>query len=237
MNNTHQKVGVVVPAAGSGKRMGRKIPKQFLLLDKKPILIHTLEKFEQCEEISDILLVVSKETLRKSEQLVQKYSLRKVRDIIPGGKERQHSVANGCYALRKYSPEIIVVHDAVRPFFSEQLLRALIANARTFGAVVPGIFPKDTVGFISPNNIIENFPLRTNLRNIQTPQAFRSEILYDAIEKAEVESFLGTDESSIVHNAGFPVMCIEGSPFNIKITTEEDLNIAKMFLKIFSQKI
>jgi 2-C-methyl-D-erythritol 4-phosphate cytidylyltransferase len=232
MKSAKSNVGVVIPSAGSGKRMSSNVPKQFLLLGKKPILVHTLETFEQSKEISDVIVVASKETLRASERLVQEYSLSKVKEIILGGKERQHSVANGCAALRKYTPEIILVHDAVRPFISEKLLRTLIANAQEFGAVVPAVIPKDTIGLISSRTIIEKFPLRTLLRNIQTPQAFRSEILFDAIAKAEAEHFLGADESSIVHYAGFPVTCIEGSPFNIKITTEEDLSVGEVFLKL-----
>ncbi|MBM4165775.1 MAG: 2-C-methyl-D-erythritol 4-phosphate cytidylyltransferase [Ignavibacteria bacterium] len=235
MQNAKGNVGVVIPAAGNGKRMRSAVPKQLLLLEQKPILVHTLEKFERCEHINDIILVVSKETLRESERLVKTYAAQKVKNIILGGKERQHSVALGCNALRDFFPEIIVVHDAVRPLFPVQLLETLIANARKFGAVVPVVVPKDTLGLVSSENTMERFLSRETLRFVQTPQVFRSEILWKAIATAEAEHFLGTDESSLVHNAGFSVKCIEGSPFNIKITTEEDLNIATLFLKFLSR--
>lgn len=220
----------IIPAAGKGTRMGTPISKQFLKLNSKEIIVYTLEKFEQCEEIDEIIVVTGKETITYIKNLVETYHLNKVSKIVEGGKERQDSVYSGIQNVNK-NVNIILVHDGVRPFVNQSDIRKTIEIAEKQGACILGVPTKDTIKICAANQDVVRTPERKTLWSIQTPQTFQKEILMCAYTKAYEDGFVGTDEAMLVERLGIPVKVVEGSYDNIKITTKEDLYVAQAFLE------
>jgi 2-C-methyl-D-erythritol 4-phosphate cytidylyltransferase len=217
-------VGVVIVAAGRGTRMGTVESKQYLLLQGKPIIVHTLEVFQQHDLISEIVLVTGKEDLERCREWIQLYKLDKVKAIVPGGSERQHSVHKG---LLKLTTQWVMVHDGVRPFVQHNEIEACYERAMQIGASVLAVPVKDTIKQVDNEGKVLATPDRRSLWAIQTPQTFRLSELHDAYAAAERDGFLGTDDSSLAERAGIPVSVVEGSYRNIKITTPEDLEFAE----------
>ena len=213
----------IITAAGYGRRMGGQKKKQFLLLGGAPILAHTLEKFQNSNLITDIILITPNEDIEfcKKEFLL-KYNFTKIKKIVSGGEKRQDSVSNGLKKI-SHDTEIIVIHDGVRPFISARLLETAIKEAIKRGAAVAAIPVKDTLKKISASGKLGNGLNRDSIWRIQTPQVFKKEILIHAFEKARQDDFYGTDESSLVTRIGKSVHIVKGSELNIKITTPEDI--------------
>jgi 2-C-methyl-D-erythritol 4-phosphate cytidylyltransferase/2-C-methyl-D-erythritol 2,4-cyclodiphosphate synthase len=196
-----------------------------------PILVHTLKIFQKLKAIDDIILVLPPDDLVSVRQeLIDKYELTKVTSIVAGGKERQDSVRNGLAAIDGKC-ELILVHDAVRPFVTEKVIRRVAAAAKATGAASLGVKAKDTIKETGKNDIVTVTIPRHNLWLTQTPQAFKLDILKKAYKKAYDEKFYGTDDASLVERMGIKVKMIAGSYDNIKITTPEDLVMAKAFIK------
>ena len=221
---------VIIVAAGKGKRMGSQISKQFLKLGGKEILAHTVERFEQFSKIQEIVLVTGKDNIEDVKAMVKDYGWQKVRAVVVGGKERQDSVKCGLNALCAKS-EIVLIHDGVRPFISEDMIDRSIATAQKHGACVLGVAAKDTMKICDENGIVIETPKRSALRHIQTPQTFQRKLIENAYEKAEQEGFFGTDDASVAEFAGAEIKVIQGSYQNIKITTKEDLLVGACFLE------
>ncbi|HWL27186.1 MAG TPA: 2-C-methyl-D-erythritol 4-phosphate cytidylyltransferase [Ureibacillus sp.] len=219
---------VVLPAAGSGKRMGAGKNKLFLLLQDKPILIHTLEVFQNDECCTGIWLAVKPEEREYIRQLLNDYDITKVKGLPDGGEERQHSVHSCIKEMQKV--DIVLVHDAARPFITHDIIARLVETAREKGAAIAGVRAKDTMKKVSNGVIIETVD-REHLWMIQTPQAFRFDLLYEAEDVAEKVGFLGTDEAMLVERLGYPVHIVEASYDNIKMTTKEDLVIGEAILR------
>ena len=220
----------VIVAAGKGKRMGTEISKQFLPLCGKEILAHTVEKFEKAACIRDIILVTGGDALQDVRQMVQEYGWKKIISVTEGGKERQDSVFLGLQQVPQ-DTEIVLIHDGVRPFVTEEILERSIAAAKETGGCVAGVPAKDTIKVCDAEGFAIATPDRSTLRQIQTPQTFRRKEILAAYEKAKADGFLGTDDASVAEHSGFPVRFIMGSYRNIKITTKEDLLIGAAFLK------
>jgi 2-C-methyl-D-erythritol 4-phosphate cytidylyltransferase len=201
--------------------MGSDIPKQFLLLDGKPVLHHTLSVLDQCSIVDEVILVVSKKEIEMVEQQIP-VSHPKVTKVIMGGKERQDSVSNGLQSLGSET-DIVVVHDGVRPFVTPDLIRETVEAARDFGAAISAIPVSDTIKKVNPEGLVEQTVDRSGLWRVQTPQTFQVSLLKEALEKAQTDNFYGTDESSLIEYLGREVKVIPGSEFNIKITRSEDL--------------
>lgn len=220
----------VIVAAGKGKRMGTEISKQFLPLCGKEILAHTVEKFENTEIIRDIVLVTGTDSLDDVQDMVQEYNWKKIISVTEGGRERQDSVWNG---LKQVSDdtEIVLIHDGVRPFVTENILLDSIQTALEMGGCVAGVPAKDTIKVCDAENIAVVTPDRSTLWQIQTPQTFRKDLIVKAYEKAAKDGFIGTDDASLAEHSGYSVKVIMGSYRNIKITTKEDLLIGEAFLK------
>ena len=217
------KTVAIIPAGGVGRRMGTEIPKQYLLLSGIPILAHTLKVFQGSPVIDEIVLIVPDADMTEVRQaIVEKYSLTKVGLILPGGAERQDSVRNGLQELGD-EHEIIVIHDAVRPFVSENLICQAVAAAREFGAITVGVPVKDTVKKVTAEGWVKKTVVREGLWLTQTPQVFRRPIILDAYKKAAADGFYGTDDAGLVERMGIPVRMIPGENDNIKMTTSEDL--------------
>lgn len=223
----------IIPAAGMGKRMGAAINKQYLQLAGKPILAHTLAVFQQCEQIAGIILVIPQEEIPfcRSE-VVERYGLTKVVKIVPGGRERQHSVMNGLQALQGVAGEqdLIVIHDGVRPFITQELLMESMRVAVTGSGALVAVPTKDTIKVVRDGLVIDT-PDRTTLWQAQTPQTFRYHQILSAHNAAEQDGFLGTDDCSLVERTGGSIRIVSGSYRNIKITTPEDLVLAEAFLR------
>lgn len=220
----------VIVAAGKGRRMGTEISKQFLPLCGKEILAHTVEKFEQAACIRDIILVTGGDALQDVRQMAQEYGWKKIISVTEGGKERQDSVFLGLQQVPQ-DTEIVLIHDGVRPFVTEEILERSIAAAKETGGCVAGVPAKDTIKVCDAEGFAIATPNRSTLRQIQTPQTFRRKEILAAYEKAKADGFLGTDDASVAEHSGFPVRVIMGSYSNIKITTKEDLLIGAAFLK------
>lgn len=220
----------VIVAAGKGRRMGTEISKQFLPLCGKEILAHTVEKFEKAACIRDIILVTGGDALQDVRQMAQEYGWKKIISVTEGGKERQDSVFLGLQQVPQ-DTEIVLIHDGVRPFVTEEILERSIAAAKETGGCVAGVPAKDTIKVCDAEGFAIATPDRSTLRQIQTPQTFRRKEILAAYEKAKADGFLGTDDASVAEHSGFPVRVIMGSYSNIKITTKEDLLIGAAFLK------
>ncbi|MCG7410661.1 2-C-methyl-D-erythritol 4-phosphate cytidylyltransferase [Paenibacillus sp. ACRRX] len=225
-----QQFGVIVVAAGKGTRMGMQESKQYLLLQDKPVLIHTLERFEAMEQCASIALVTGRHDLERCRIWVEQYHLTKVLDIVPGGKERQHSVYEGLKAIQARGLNIVLIHDGVRPFVEAEQVLAVGEAAITYGAAVLAVPVKDTIKQVNANGVITATPDRSSLWAIQTPQAFRLEDVMRAHDEAGKAGRIGTDDAMLVEQIGIEVHIVEGSYSNIKLTTPEDLAWADWWL-------
>lgn len=220
----------IILAAGKGARMNAGMNKQFMLLNGKPLLVHTLEAFQSCNAINSIILVVGKEELQLcKEQILDAYDFDKVDKLIPGGSERQQSVYNGIRSLEDCS--IVVIHDGARPVLSEGIIEKCIEGAKIYGAVSAGMPAKDTVKILNEENFVEYTPERGRVWVTQTPQAFKRDIIEKAHEMANIKGISGTDDAYLVENMGIKVKMIKGSYENIKVTTSEDIIIAEAIMK------
>lgn len=223
-------ISVVIVAAGLGRRMKSKINKQYLLLDEKPILAHTIEKFEANEHIDEIILVTKddeKEYCR--ENVVDKYNFKKVKTITSGGAQRQDSVYKGL-KLCDEETRVVLIHDGVRPFIKTEEIDEIIKETLKSHACVTGVKVKDTIKVVDTDNNIIDTPSRENLWAVHTPQSFSYGLILDAHEKCKNEGWTVTDDSMLVEKLGIKVKMIEGSYDNIKITSPEDLYIAQSIL-------
>lgn len=214
---------LIIPASGLGSRFGLKTPKQFYKLDGKEILIHTLNRFNSNKRIKSIFVSTRKEYVRKISLLVKKYNLSKVDDVVIGGEHRQDSVYNALKCMKCKPNDIIIVHDAVRPFISNKLIDALMDESMEYDCVVPGLPLTNTIKKTNKNGVVINTVPRENLWSIQTPQFFKYDKLMKAFEFSRVNKLIGTDEAALMEFAGYKVKVIEGENTNVKITTRKDL--------------
>jgi len=225
----------VILAAGKGSRMKAEINKQFLLLQGKPIIVHTLEAFNKCREIDEIIVVTAPEELEHFQgQVLNKYCLDKVKRLIPGGAERQQSAYNGVAASSKDS-EIVLIHDGARPFVSQQTIINCINEARKHGAASAGMPSKDTIKLVDDDHIVVSTPPRNRVWLTQTPQAFQRELISMAHTRAMEQEVTATDDAMLVELMDCPVKMVEGSYENIKITTPEDILVAEQLIKIINK--
>ncbi len=224
----------IITAAGSGKRFGEGgggIPKQLAPLNGEPLLAHSIRIFSGCDSIGEIVVVVPHDWLDfiKSE-IVDKFKFEKVSKLTPGGEERQHSVENGFRSLTD-KPDIVLVHDGVRPFVKPETIEAVINEAAGSGAAICAVQATDTVKLSSPELYVENTLERSSIWLAQTPQGFRYEILDEAFRCAREDGYVGTDESILVERIGVKVKLVQGSRYNIKITTKDDIILGELLLK------
>jgi 2-C-methyl-D-erythritol 4-phosphate cytidylyltransferase len=226
------KADAVIVSAGKGHRFMEGRKKQFYFLAEKPILAHTLDKFESSPLIRSILLVVAQEDMDYClKEIIEKYRYKKISQIIPGGKRRQESVKNGIDALAK-DVEIVAIHDGVRPFVTREMVEESIRSAIRFGAVVFAMPVKETIKIAHPDGTVLKTLDRESIWQVQTPQTFQVNLIKEAHHKAMEDGFIGTDDASLVERLGMKVHILPGSYTNIKITTPEDLILANLFLKM-----
>jgi len=226
-------VAVIVPAAGRGDRMGATpVKKQFLPLGGLPIVVHTLLAFQNAPDVGQIVCAVAAEDLSFFRTLIATHGLTKMGHIVPGGAHRQDSVGAALVALGSdVGPDdIILVHDAVRPFVSGAVIGRVISAARQFGGAVAACPVTDSLKQVGPDRTIRKSLSRDGLWMMQTPQAFKMSTLSAAYQKTTRDHFYGTDEAALVTHLGLPVRCVEGAIDNIKITTPADLAFAERLL-------
>ncbi len=221
----------IVLAAGSGTRMHSDIPKQYLDLRGKPVLYYSLKALEE-SFVDDIVLVTGVGWQEYCQnEIVKKYGLKKVRSIVPGGAQRYDSVYRG---LRETEgADYIYIHDGARPFLTVQILENARETAAAFGSAIAGMPVKDTIKIADENQYVKETPLRSSVWQVQTPQAFRRELVVSAYQKLfETGSFQGiTDDAMVVEQMlEMPVKLFEASYENIKITTPEDLKVAEILM-------
>ncbi len=224
-------VGVIIAAGGSGKRLGGRLPKQFMPLGGISILERTIRVFGRMAPVGEIVVVVPARHLARVRKIVRAARLRKTVRAVPGGKERQDSVWNGLTAFSSH-PEIVVVHDAVRPFLTRRMIAEVVKGAKQYGAAVVGVPVRDTIKVERIPGFYTSTPKRSSLWAVQTPQGFRFDLILKAHRAARRSRFVGTDDASLVERLGARVRIIGGSGRNIKITTPDDLRIAKMMLQM-----
>lgn len=219
-----RRYAAIVLAGGSGKRMNSSVKKQYIEIQNKPLIYYSLAAFEK-SIVEKIVLVCSPgEEEFCQREIVDRYGFRKVKKIVPGGKERFNSVYEGLKALTE--TDYVLIHDGARPFITQDIIRRSVEGVRRYNACVVGMPSKDTVKIADDNGFIQSTPKRSSVWNIQTPQSFKYDIVCRAYQKIfELENSLEiTDDAMVVESAlSFPVKLIEGAYSNIKITTPEDL--------------
>jgi len=239
------KVVVIIPAAGLGTRMfsapsskGKKpaASKQFAELAGTPILIHTLRKFATSPPIAEMFIALRANEIAGFRVLLEKEKDLGIKKIqaVEGGQHRQQSVANALQAISAAPDDIVLVHDAVRPFVTEQIIHDVIEAAQKYGAAIAGIPAVDTVKKVertAEGALITATIPRERVVMAQTPQGFRYDVLKKAFDEATADGFTGTDEASLLERCGHEVAVVMGSPRNIKITTPADMELAAFYLR------
>src|ERR1700683_5059776 len=243
------KVVVIIPAAGLGTRMApvpvgakgkqKKAPpsKQFTELGGTPILVHTLRKFAVVDAVSEIWIALRENEIAGFRARLQSEPndvLKKKVELVVGGEHRQQSVENALNAIKAATDDIVLVHDAVRPFVTEQIIQEVIEAAQKYGAAIAGMPAVDTVKQVertAEGALIKATIPRERVVLAQTPQGFRYDVLKKAFDEAAVDDFMGTDEASLVERSGHEVAVVMGSPRNIKITTPADMELAEFYLQ------
>ncbi|MBU3181460.1 2-C-methyl-D-erythritol 4-phosphate cytidylyltransferase [Clostridium psychrophilum] len=219
----------IILAAGKGRRMVRSINKQYLNINEYPILYYTIKAFTKCDCIDEIIVVAAEgEVDYCREEIVEKYNFLKVKDIIVGGKERQDSVLKGLLAVSNC--EIVLIHDGARPFVNESIIKDAVFYANLYGATACGVRPKDTIKIKDSSGFSLKTPKREILFCVQTPQAFRYNLILSCHKKINSDGIKVTDDTMVVEQYGNKVFLYEGSYDNIKVTTPEDLAIGKQIL-------
>jgi len=240
------KVFVIIPAAGLGTRMAPSRPqdakgsppsKQFAELGGVPILVHTLRKFASVDAVNEIFVALRAAEADRFEPRLEQEGLRARVRMVEGGDNRQQSVANALAELEKHSrpaaDDVVLVHDAVRPFVDAEIIRSVIAAATKHGAAIAGLPAVDTVKQVdrtADGAIVTSTVPRERVVLAQTPQGFRFAVLKKAFDDAQADGFTGTDEASLAERAGHEVAVVMGSARNIKITTPADLELAEFYL-------
>jgi 2-C-methyl-D-erythritol 4-phosphate cytidylyltransferase len=240
------KVIVIIPAAGLGTRMAAApvgkptkpaASKQFLELDGTPVLVHTLRQFAKSPQVNEIIIALRKPEIAPFRARLAKESpeiLKKNSTFVEGGEHRQQSVANGLAAVSASADDVVLVHDAVRPFVNKEMIHEVIAGAQKYGAAIAAVPAMDTVKQVertAEGALIKATIPREKVVMAQTPQGFRYDVLKKAFDEAAADGFIGTDEASLVERSGHPVAVVMGSPKNIKITTPGDLELAEFYMR------
>ena len=226
------KVAAIVAAAGKGERLKSKVHKPFVALGKDPILLHALRVLDNSNLVGEIIVVAHQADLPKARLLLKKAKLKKFKELVAGGKRRMDSVKNGLSAVSE-DVDYVIIHDGCRPFIDNKMISSALGAAEIFGAAITGMPVKPTIKEVEKGNFVAATLKRETLVDVQTPQAFRKDLLLRAYDKAlseGAETAEATDDSALVERMGIKVKVVDGSYRNIKLTTQEDLRYAKMLM-------
>lgn len=214
---------IIITGGGTGKRMGAVVPKQFLPLKGKPILMHTIERFYAYDPACQLVVVIPQEQFAYWEELCNQFDFKINHELVAGGRERFYSVRNG---LKKAVGKLIAVHDAVRPLVASRVIEGCFEAAQKHGAAVPVIALKESLRMITDKGSLAVD--RVGFKTVQTPQCFDAELLKKAYEQAFNHGF--TDDASVIEKHGVSIYLVEGNEENIKITTPSDLKMAECLM-------
>ena len=223
------KVAAIIPAAGVGTRMQSPSPKQFIPLGDGSVLIHTLRKFAACSRVQTARVSLRETDMPGFRQELEQRGLSDFALLVAGGAHRQESVYNGLGTVDP-DTDIVVVHDGVRPFVEVAMIEAVIDAAAEKGSAILALPCVDTVKQVERQQVVATLP-REKIVMVQTPQAFRYQILEEAFERARADHYFASDESCLVERLGYPVAVLRGSERNIKITRPADLPLAELFVR------
>jgi 2-C-methyl-D-erythritol 4-phosphate cytidylyltransferase len=231
----------ILPAAGLGTRMGAETPKQFLELDGVPILVHTVRRIASCEQLTEIIVATRGDEVARLEERLRRENIRQPLKVVRGGDSRQESVA----AALEHVPdgtELVLVHDAVRPFVTREQVARVIGEARRCQAAILGIPAMDTVKEVKRASLPEDVALitatipRERIVLAQTPQVFATKLLKEAFARAQADGVTASDEAGLVERLGHEVRVVLGSERNIKITKPTDMELARFYLDLVREK-
>jgi 2-C-methyl-D-erythritol 4-phosphate cytidylyltransferase len=232
------KVIVIIPAAGLGTRMApagkQAASKQFLEINGTPIVFHTLRVFARNRQVSQIIVALRKSEMERFGRQLEKEGMAGKVEMVEGGGHRQQSVGNALSHIKAAADDVVLVHDAVRPFVDDEIIASVVREAQKHGAAIAGLPASDTIKQVeraAEGAIITSTIPRERVVQAQTPQGFRYELIQRAFSSAAADGFLGTDEASLVERLGESVWVVMGSPRNIKITTPADLELAEFLMK------
>jgi len=235
----YMRITAIITGGGTGKRFNDDVPKQFHTLPrrniKEPIIMWTARQFERCSLITDIVISVPYDYIAQTKRLIRRFKIKKSRLVISGGATRRDSVRNALWSLGQNPPDAVLIHDAVRPFIDEELIKRVIDRLDQYSAVVPAIEPNDTVRRKGKRLSLGRLEDRNNLLLIQTPQAFKWRAIKQILPKWN-QNKTATDDASIAIEHGVRVGYVEGSHSNFKITSKEDLLQAQSFAKMISTR-
>jgi 2-C-methyl-D-erythritol 4-phosphate cytidylyltransferase len=235
------RIAAILPAAGLGTRMGAETPKQFLELDGVPIVILSLQRIASCELITDIIIATRENGIARLDEQIRAEKLKQQVRIVRGGDTRQESVAQALQEIPN-DTEIVLVHDAVRPFVTREQIVRVIEEARRCRAAILGVPAMDTVKEVKRASLPEDVALitatvpRERVVLAQTPQAFATKLLKEAFAKAQADGVSASDEAGLVERLGHEVHVVLGSERNIKITKPADMELARFYLERERQK-
>lgn len=219
----------IIPAGGKGRRAGGKSPKQYLKLKSKEMIVYTLETFQHCPLVDEIIIAADKSYFDLLKRLKRKYGITKLTKMVQGGMERQDSVYNALKSFTAEKDDLVIVHDAARPLLHQNILEEAIKTALKRGNALVCIKANDTL--LKGKELVQHYIDRVDILYAQTPQIFKYADLMRAMKKAYEENFIGSDESIIAFRAGIKVNIVEGSAFNFKVTTKEDVDIIRKLVK------
>lgn len=223
-------ISTVIVAAGNSTRMNIGKSKQYILINNIPVLTRSIQAFENISLVDEIIVVVNQSDIDYcKEKIIKPYNFLKVKSIVAGGNNRQQSVFNGIKTTHP-SSDIIVIHDGARPFVTTKTIEQTIDSAKKNASAACAVKVKDTIKISDSESFVEKTIPREFLWSIQTPQAFKKDIIIKAHQKATSDQFIGTDDTVLVERLGIKTKIVEGEYFNIKITTKEDLTFADAIL-------
>ena len=230
------KIIAIVPSAGLGKRFDPSRRKTFVSINGVPLLICTLKRLHSEALIGEIIPVIRKEDTEQFIDMVKDYHLDKIKRVAPGGPERQDSIYNALKLIEEdgmdiYRNSYVLIHDGVRPYVPEGMIDTLMKEIKDVDGVIPGVPVKDTIKEIDGGGIVVSTLNREKVRAVQTPQFFSFSAIKKAYDKAYEDGFYATDDAALVERTGGRVRIIAGSPFNIKVTTPEDLKMVEYLLR------
>jgi 2-C-methyl-D-erythritol 4-phosphate cytidylyltransferase len=228
------KVIAIVPAAGRGKRFHTSVRKPFVEVAGVPLLIYTLKRLHAIKSITEIIPVLREEDMERGLELIEAHNLFKIKRITPGGEERQDSIYNALRLIREDG--LVLIHDGVRPLISAGMIEKLLHEIKGFDGVALGLPVKETLKEVDARRFVISTVTREKFWTIQTPQVFPTRVIKKAYDKAYKDGFYATDDAALVERIGGKVKIIAGTPFNIKITTPEDLEMVKYLLTIRTEK-
>jgi 2-C-methyl-D-erythritol 4-phosphate cytidylyltransferase len=223
------KTFVIIPAGGKGKRGGTATPKQYIRFHGKELIVYTLEVFQKCNLIDEIIIAAEPPYFSLLNKIIKDYNLTKITQIVEGGEERQDSVNGALKSIKADDNDLIAVHDAALPLLPESILTRAINTAKEKENALVCLKARDTL--LKGDKIVREYVDRTEIYYVQTPQIFRYKDLVKAMKKAYEKNFIGTDESMLIKELGIEINIVEGSILNFKVTTTTDI---EMFEKLTS---